>query len=935
MSHLHILKFKFGKSRDFSATNPRHHWGWHDLLNSLKGRNYVLSSDDESENRPPQISRKKQKRLSREKPLEKPADARKQQELQPNKEVQHASLPEDPPEVKQHYGDLLSTDITKNNRYTLIEFDHLTDDLFDQQIGFSARLHVIRHMGSKLLFLIFRQQTARIQGVLCQKEGFVSPRMIQWASHLNTGSIMYVRGVVRRPRQAVKGCTFHDKEIIIEKLHVLVRREESIPFSVYEAEICPEEEKRDSSHCTLIADYTRLRNRILDLRTQTSQSIFRIQAGIATLFRGALERRGFIEIHTPKLQGAATESGSSVFEVKYFDRQAFLAQSPQLAKQMAISADFGRVYEIGPVFRAEDSNTHRHLTEYIGLDIEMAIKFHYHEMLQVIDEVIKEIFSGLYRDYRREIDIVRHQFFSNDLVWLKETPILKFSDAVKLLNSSGWRTEDDKELRVDEDLHTRDEIRLGQLVKEKYGTDYYIVDKFPRSVRPFYTMPDTQDPLVTNSFDIFVRGQEILTGGQRIHDCQMLEENLRRAHIDPLDMEEYLEAFRLAAPPHAGAGIGLERLLMLFLDLKNIRFASMFHRDPKSFPAKPRVSQLRHPEASTLRTAYPEDVYTNLELLQPLENLVANYGDSTSTNWLDPRYQIWRDRSTGAAISYIPCRRHVIMPGDPLCDPSQYSHVMKSFLIWMNRELRLKPIWILISSSMEELLCEKLGWQSVSCIAENRVVPSANLISSTRGDIVRKIQHAKREGVRVVEVSRREDVSDELKMKINQRIQEWRSQRRGTQVHLSQILPWVDRQHRWYFYAVDKNGVICAFVVLSVLAPSNGMQIKYSFDFSGAPSGTIEYIITHSIQTASKSGVRSLTFGAGATGYLTAGHLPESTKLYLLQHTYAALAHEFQLAKKTEFRIKLGAYEDPLFIAYPPQGLGSSGIRDIVQFFKE
>ncbi|KAK4906826.1 aspartate--tRNA ligase dps1, partial [Elasticomyces elasticus] len=141
--------------------------------------------------------------------------------------------------------------------------------------------------------------------------------------------------------------------------------------------------------------------------------------------------------------GAATESGSSVFKLNYFGRPAFLAQSPQLAKQMAIAGDFERVYKIGAVFRAENSNTHRHLCEYTGLDFEMALEEHYHEALDVIDDVLKTIFHGIYTKYRREVDVVKEQFPSEDMVWLEKTPRLQFKDVIKMMNDSGWLSDDD------------------------------------------------------------------------------------------------------------------------------------------------------------------------------------------------------------------------------------------------------------------------------------------------------------------------------------------------------------------------------------------------------------------------------------------------------------------------------------------------------------
>ena len=175
-----------------------------------------------------------------------------------------------------------------------------------------------------------------------------------------------------------------------------------------------------------------------------------------------------------------------MFKVDYFGRPSFLAQSPQLGKQMAIAADFERVYEIGPVFRAENSNTHRHLTEFTGMDLEMTIEEDYHEVVDMLDNALKSIFRGLQSEYRRELDTVRKYYPSGDLVFPEKTLKLHFADGVKILNESGWK-ENDQPVDPYEDFSTATERRLGQLVKEKFGTDYYILDKFPLDARPFYS----------------------------------------------------------------------------------------------------------------------------------------------------------------------------------------------------------------------------------------------------------------------------------------------------------------------------------------------------------------------------------------------------------------------------------------------------------------
>ncbi|KAJ6066766.1 uncharacterized protein N7446_003803 [Penicillium canescens] len=418
------------------------------LGNFLRDRNdYVSSSEDFSDDSSSGgLSKNQQKRLVRQhrrsersrlsEEMFSEADHRRKEE-----EIAKAAA-EETADMKARYGELPLMQSSERPRELRTRIDEITPAMVGQQVFFTARLHVVRRMSAKLVFLVFRQQLGTFQGVLHERPGISSIAMIQWVEHLRVGSFITVRGTVQKPEVPVLGCSIHDVELAIDSVHLLVRREEPVPFSVYEAEIRTTEEDKVEGRRSHIPDRTRLANRILDLRTATSQSIFRIQSATCNLFRTALDEREFIEIHTPKLQGAATESGASVFQVNYFGRPAFLAQSPQLAKQMAIAADFGRVYEIGAVFRAENSNTHRHLTEYTGLDIEMSIEEHYHEMLETLDAVIKNILKGIYSKYRREVELIKHQFPSEDIVWLDETPIIRFTDGIKMLNDSGWRSEE-------------------------------------------------------------------------------------------------------------------------------------------------------------------------------------------------------------------------------------------------------------------------------------------------------------------------------------------------------------------------------------------------------------------------------------------------------------------------------------------------------------
>jgi aspartyl-tRNA synthetase len=681
----------------------------------------------------------------------------------------------------------------------------------------------------------------------------------------------------------------------------------------------------------------------VDLRTASSQGIFRIQSGISNIFRDYLDSKGFIEIHTPKLQGSATESGASVFEVNYFGRPVYLAQSPQLAKQMCIAADFERVYEIGAVFRAENSNTSRHLTEYTGLDLEMAFEEHYHETLDLIDEMFKGVWKGLYKRYSKEIGVISQFYPHEKLAWLDITPRLSFSDGVKLLLEDGWTDDGGKPPSDTEDLSTRAEIRLGQLVKEKFHADYYILDKFPASARPFYTMPDPNNESFTNSFDIFLRGQEILSGGQRIHDAEFLEERMRKLGMKPENMNDYLEGFRWGAPPHAGAGIGLERLTYLFLNLGNIRLASLFPRDPKSLPRQLAGRNLRHPEASTTNPPWA-DKNRNQNLVakeyQSLEKLISNYGDAANTSWLDDRYEIWRHTSTGAAQGFVPFNGFAITVGEPLCAKSQYPQVVSAYLNYLKRERKdLKPLWLMVGPTIEEFLGDKCNWRTLSPIAENRADPHNNLVPKDR-DIARKIRHAERQNVKNFEWVKSEPLPTELKARVNERIDEWKTSRDGgTQVHLTEVRPWIDEEHRRYFYATNgsRDGHIHALLVLHQLAPENGYQVKFSLEFPGAPSGTIESLNLFAMAAivARDPEVHSITYGTGATDVLVGGRNLGKAKLKLLKKSYASINTRLKLTNKTQFREKLGASVERVYVCYPRRGLGPGGIKAIMDFMQE
>jgi nondiscriminating aspartyl-tRNA synthetase len=879
--------------------------------------------------------RKHEKQVLKEKKAEEMA-LREKETTKKKEEMAELAEKEETDAQRERYGVLPTNNYAgKWEHHTRVELQNLDASMIGKEVTFRARIHAMRRMSAHFVFFLLRQGTRTIQGVL-EEHSEISRFFLYWAERIDIESVVLVKGKIQEPKtkaRKVTGASIHDFEVLIQSLHIEGQVSEHLPYSVYDGELAVKEKIQEDEGKS-ISLRVRLANRVIDLRTGTSHAIFKIQSGLGQFFREYLDSQGFIEIHTPKLQGGATESGASVFKVDYFGRLAFLAQSPQLAKQMSIASDFGRVYEIGAVFRAENSNTHRHLTEYTGLDLEMAIDEHYHEVLRMLDNTFKHMFKGIYAKYRHEIDVVKEAFPHEDLVWLDETPVLPFAEAVRMLNDSGWRDEQGNKLPEDEDLGTRDEIQLGKVIKEKLKTDYYVIDKFPVNARPFYAMPDPYNPNVSNGFDIFLRGQEILSGGQRIHDADLLLKRLADAKIERSSMEDYVQGFEYGAPPHGGGGIGLERMLMLLLNLGDIRNASLFHRDPRSFPAKPIVAQLRHPEASTMHPPWEGKDRVLAEVdFQPLEKLIANYGDASNTSWLEPRTKLWRDPSTGAAIGYVPKDGFAIIVGDPLCAESQYTKTIAGFLRFLKKETNLKPLWLLAGKPVEEVLAERFNWRTFSVAAEQRVNPTSNPALHDP-EIQKKIRHAEKEGIKITDIPNGKEVPKDVQEQIDERVKDWLANRKGKQVHLTNVRLWQDMEHRSYHYTTDKSGTINGLVVLAMLSAEHGWQVKWSLDFPGAPSGAIEYLVMHVLRTLSTGGVTSTTFGGGASASFTAGHNMNGTKSKMLSKAYNTIVHELKLSNKTLFREKLGAVDDPVYIAYPAHGMGPMAVKAILGFFE-
>lgn len=441
-----------------------------------------------------------------------------------------------------------------------------------------ARVAAVRVKG-KTTFVVLRQHSLHTAQAVKFKskedEGASAKQFAQFFKALPLESVVDINGVVVEAN--VSGCTQSNVEIQMTRAYCVSRASSTLPFLLADAQRSDAQIQAsletDRPYVRVLPDL-RLDHRWLDLRIPAHNAIMRVQGGVCRFFREGLMEQGFIEIHSPKLIAGESEGGAEVFRTDYFGRQATLAQSPQIYKQMAISADLPGVFEVGPVFRAENSNTRRHLCEFTGLDLEMPIRWHYGEVIDCVHTSLFKICKGIEAEYHDVLEVVR-SMYPSEVPLVPEKPcVVHWEDMNEMLAGEGIKREPLA------DLSTEEEKMLGKLVREKYETDLFFLDRYPSSVRPFYTMPCKDNPLLSNSFDVIFRGQEIGSGAQRCHDPNVLQDRCVALGVPMEPLQAYIDSFRHGCSPHGGVGLGLERIVQMYLDLDNIRKAVFFARDP-------------------------------------------------------------------------------------------------------------------------------------------------------------------------------------------------------------------------------------------------------------------------------------------------------------------------------------------------------------------
>ncbi|HHV63306.1 MAG TPA: aspartate--tRNA(Asn) ligase [Firmicutes bacterium] len=416
-----------------------------------------------------------------------------------------------------------------------------------EDIVLEGWVHNVRSLGG-LSFLLLRDRTGVIQCV-----GDAAGHAAE-IDRLPTESVVRVYGRVRADSRAPGGV-----EVEVAGTEVINASIENVPFEI----------NKNGINAGLDVQ---LDNRVISLRHATAQAIFRVEAEIVRIFREYLRSQGFIEVFTPKIVASGTEGGSALFPVDYFGRRAFLAQSPQFYKQMAVGAGFERVFEVGHAYRAEEHNTSRHLNEYVSLDLEMGFIKDEGDVMDVEEGFIRSLLSELERTRKADFDTCGAKI--PVLPPEARIPRLRFSEVVAIL-----KDEYGLDLSRRTDLDPEGERLICSYCAEKLGSEFVFVTHFPRSARPMYTMPDENDPKLSRSFDLLFRGLEVTTGGQRIHKYDMLVESIKARGLNPATFEHYLKAFTHGMPPHGGLAIGLERITARLLGLGNVREASLFPRD--------------------------------------------------------------------------------------------------------------------------------------------------------------------------------------------------------------------------------------------------------------------------------------------------------------------------------------------------------------------
>jgi len=410
-------------------------------------------------------------------------------------------------------------------------------------------VQTVRNQG-KIGFIILRDLSGSAQAVVLKAEETAFAAL----EGLTHESAVALTGEVVKAEQAPGGIEVKAKEI-----EVLSLAEPELPIQVYEKGETEAELNK------------RLDWRWLDLRKPEKQLIFKVWTVMDRAFHAHLTDEGFMQVYSPKLTSTPSEGGAEVFEVAYFDRKAYLTQSPQFYKQMAIASGFEKVFEVGPVFRAEPSFTTRHATEFTGYDLEMAYVTSHHDVMDTQEKLLVAMLAAVEKEHGDEIEKTYGQ---KAIVPKTPFPRVSMAEAKKLLAKAKIP------IHGEGDLNPEEERALSAMIEKEHGHQWVFVTDYPVAVRPFYHMRHADNPKLTKSYDLLYKGLEVTTGAQREHRHDVLVEQAKEKGMDVEQLQFYLNFFRYGCPPHGGLGMGPNRLLMRLLDLPSLREAMFIYRGP-------------------------------------------------------------------------------------------------------------------------------------------------------------------------------------------------------------------------------------------------------------------------------------------------------------------------------------------------------------------
>lgn len=413
-------------------------------------------------------------------------------------------------------------------------------ELDGSRVSLIGWVHEVRDLGG-IKFILLRDVSGICQ-VTVRKE-HLPQQLLEKIEDIGSEDVVYVEGLVKNQPKARLGV-----EVILEKIDILSRASRPLPYDV-------------TGKVSAGID-TRLDHRILDLRNPENNAIFKIADTVLAAAREFFRMNNFIEVRTPRIIATATEGGAALFEVKYFDSKAYLAQSPQLYKEELITV-FERVFEIGPFFRAEESHTRRHVSEFTSIDIEAAFLDLY-GVMEILERLIVHIHKRVIEERSKELELLNVDLKIPELPFPRYT----YDDMLRELKDSGM------ELEWGEDFGTEHLRILGEKHK-----GYYFITHFPTKSKPFYIQPCEDNPELSESFDLMYSWIELASGGTRISDRKLLEKRLMEQGLNVKAFEHHLKVYDYGMPIHAGWGLGLERLLMVLVNKNNIREVILFPRD--------------------------------------------------------------------------------------------------------------------------------------------------------------------------------------------------------------------------------------------------------------------------------------------------------------------------------------------------------------------